>query len=260
MINVKLLGIPFASNKDPSHAVALRDANADSYTLCGVSAAAVNCQSPCSIKGTNRRNARSYIDSSYAVVVNNRITLNLLRFVAFAFILIGSFVIHAVNNPVETPEGFEWVVFSDLSARFLKPVGWHSSTHQGKLMASLVIQEPTSSDQSVSHARFTVNVVTNLSKTNYRLVSEQLKRYAEDLSSPQIDVIANDSISFGKYTGVSLLISTKDSNFTRQMSHRIYLANDTQDWLVILNFQSSEHHWQSVQTIRKAMMSSFELN
>jgi len=175
------------------------------------------------------------------------------------FVLMPLFAI--ANTPIANPpESFEWVSFEEIYAYFLKPKTWRYSLAKGKLMGSLIMT-PTQSDHLNYQPVFTVNTISNLIKTNYQLISEQVNEYAERLSS-QNDIIVSSrtKLEHGSYVGEAILLKYNDEKHGELTDQRLYYANDTRDWLVVISFRSASADWASLEKLRKPMLSKFLLH
>lgn len=155
--------------------------------------------------------------------------------------------------------GVQWVRFDDIGAQFLIPVSWQHRFHQGKLMRSLVALSPMLAQDSDLTAQFSVNVVSNLTQINYRPVSVQIAQYATDLENNGFEVIESFPLKQGQYTGVSVLLRSFESAEVTSMIRRLYLANDKNDWLVVISFECPETHWHITQETRQYLFNEFVL-
>jgi len=159
---------------------------------------------------------------------------------------------HAQSEP--PPSGFEWIKFPEIGAFFLKPIHWQSGIRQGKLMSSLVLHEDTGTDTS---PRITVNVVPNLTKMKYQLVSRQIDDISQSYdNSNNLTVINKEPVNFGVYSGVSITLEEKPKLLDSLSFQRIYLANDQKDWLLVIEFRCLTEDWVSLGNIRTGVLSS----
>ncbi len=187
-----------------------------------------------------------------------------------ALCLIAFDSIAQTDNLLKPHTGYQWVKIKELHSTFLKPASWAHHISKGKLMSSLIFNEQSSAS-SDSAAKFTVNVISNLTQTNYQPISKQLKQYAGNLSKrADLQVTFRENISRGSYTGESItlkyMLDTSEQTKTSanlpefRMEQRHYLANDSRDWLMVISFQSNQSNWQRLQPVREKLLNSYLLH
>jgi len=159
------------------------------------------------------------------------------------------------------PAGYEWLEVADLRARFLKPVAWEKEISQGKLMSSLTMHSGKNPDQTDVEAKLSVNVISNLSKINFRLLSGEIDNYIENLSSFDAYVInSRKPVQRGQFMGESVTLSVFDGSNNVSKEERLYLAHNQRDWLMVVTFQSAEAVWEEYTAIRDQLMQGFVLH
>ena len=164
----------------------------------------------------------------------------------------------------QAPPGFQWIQVPGLYATLLMPEGWHRTDSQGKLMSSVSLSENKPSAGQYS-ARLTINAVSNLTQTNYQLVSQQLKQYAERLSAtPNVSVLTRQAIKRGPYTGEAIALKYNGDSIATGaersvVEYRHYLANDSRDWLLVITFHCNSADALRLQSVREQMLGSYHL-
>lgn len=144
----------------------------------------------------------------------------------------------------------------------LLPADWHVGVGQAKLMPSLVAREPARGDGAAEGALFTINVISNLAKTRFRLVSEQLARYADDLAAlGGVELLAREPLRRGDLVGESLLLRHRGTVAGDALiERRVYLADDRRDWLVVASFRAAGARWERLTEQRRTMIDSLALD
>jgi len=118
----------------------------------------------------------------------------------------------------------------------------------------MVLHEDTGTDTS---PRITVNVVPNLTKMKYQLVSRQIDDISQSYdNSNNLTVINKEPVNFGVYSGVSITLEEKPKLLDSLSFQRIYLANDQKDWLLVIEFRCLTEDWVSLGNIRTGVLSS----
>lgn len=157
-------------------------------------------------------------------------------------------------------DGFRWYSSLEPTGRFLIPVDWQVSVSKGKLLGSIVFSEPKSnSNLSRAHAQMSVNPISNFSRMQSGLVSGQIDSF--------IDTLQNDSrkriemtkpVVADPFSGTAVrFVETLDA--TPMRFHRYYLANDSSDLLLVVNFQAPVVSWDEAWLSGRLMMTSFSL-
>jgi len=177
----------------------------------------------------------------------------------------------SINAP---PAGFQWVSFDEIEGCFLKPRQWRHHFSKGKLMGSLVMTNRPRQDDTAHASTFTVNVVSNLTKTNFRLVSDQIKTYPASLArQSHVTVLNQRDHRRGDFRGLSVLFRTASTAGAHpgsdaaehgaalvMLNHRLYLANDARDWLVVVTLSQPEWEWSQHKGLHERMMEGFRLD
>jgi len=151
------------------------------------------------------------------------------------------------------PKNYHWYQFDDIEAQLLRPTHWQASIKQGKLMASLVMQENAADKEH--GARFTVNVVSNLTQAKYQLVSDQIEEFAASYGLvSKLAVVEKHDVLVGNYPGISITLANKTDPQIAPSIQRIYLADDQGDRLFVIEFRCSKERWEILSNIRNTML------
>jgi len=158
------------------------------------------------------------------------------------------------------PARFAWVSVDDIDALFLQPDGWHFMYNKAKLRGSFVISREPPDINFRFETGLSCYAVNNLGKMNGRLLSEQVDEYVRNLGNHEAhDILSTASITLATYTGASIRFRD-NSNEKRIINHRLYLANDRSDTLLIINFESPEAIWSKTWPIGEVLVTRFILD
>lgn len=168
---------------------------------------------------------------------------------------------HAANaSDGNNQEQLHWVETDDPEGRFLIPANWQVRASKGKLLGSLVFSRE--SDAGIFdrlQTLMSVNLISNLSKMQSGIISTQIPSYVQSIEQDQTkQVEAVTPLSRGQFHGSCVRFSELRDN-TPMRIQRCYLANDSADLLLVVDFQARRTAWKQAWRSGREMMQSFEL-